>query len=365
MRKEFLTSLRKKLDEFEMREEEKEDILSDYEQMIQDGLSKGKSEEEVLEMLGAPERIVESLSHEYKRKKRMPASEKVVALTPIVCTIAYIIMGVAANLWHPGWLVFLLVPVMAIVADTMNDGEKHIMTAISPFLAFIVFFLLGFSQGLWHPGWLVFFIIPVFAIVNSRRSMKCLAFLTAMSPFVTLAAFFLIGHQTGVYHPTWMVLLLVVLLSILHEKKALERYVLAATLIVSSGLYLTVGYVYDDWLLASASFLIFAVGLLMTGNRIINFDFLDTPFEKAVGVLSLLLFALVGYVFDLFAVSWLFLLMTPVVSILRKEKSKKFTAISPFLALTAFVIMGYFGGYWHPGWLVFLIVPIVAIVEDA
>ncbi len=362
----FLEALREKLHLFEMSEDERQDILSDYEQMIRDGLDKGKSEEEVLDMLGTPDCIVDSLSQEYKMKKRLPASEKIVALSPFVCTILYIIMGIAGGLWHPGWLIFLLIPVTAIVSDSISEGEKHLLTAISPFLAVIFFFFLGFFQGLWHPGWLVFFIVPVFAIFNSKKSLSLLALLTSLSPFFTLTAFFIVGHITGVYHPTWVVLLLVLFLGILHEKKAAERYILAGTLAFSTALYLVLGYAFEDWLLALGAYLIFAVALLATGNRIIQIDGFDTPLEKSVGVVSLLLFALIGYFFSLFAISWLFLLLIPITSILlNARESKKFTAISPFVSVAAFMLIGYFGGYWHPGWLVFLLIPIVAIIEDA
>ena len=39
----------------------------------------------------------------YKLMKRIPI--------PIICTIAYLLMGFVWGLWHPGWLVFMIIPI--------------------------------------------------------------------------------------------------------------------------------------------------------------------------------------------------------------------------------------------------------------
>jgi len=31
---------------------------------------------------------------------------------PIMVTIIYLLLGCYCNLWHPGWIIFLLVPIM-------------------------------------------------------------------------------------------------------------------------------------------------------------------------------------------------------------------------------------------------------------
>ncbi len=45
-----------------------------------------------------------------------------------------------------------------------TKGEK-ITLLIFPVLCFIVFLVLGFAMGLWHPGWIVFIIIPIYYIL--------------------------------------------------------------------------------------------------------------------------------------------------------------------------------------------------------
>ncbi|MBP5529688.1 MAG: helix-turn-helix transcriptional regulator [Lachnospiraceae bacterium] len=45
-----------------------------------------------------------------------------------------------------------------------SKGEK-ITLIIFPVLCLAVFLVLGFAMGLWHPGWIVFIIIPIYYIL--------------------------------------------------------------------------------------------------------------------------------------------------------------------------------------------------------
>ena len=57
--------------------------------------------------------------------------------------------------------------------DTIKTGNKgrgftkgeKITLIIFPVLCFAVFLVLGFTMGLWHPGWIVFVIIPIYYIL--------------------------------------------------------------------------------------------------------------------------------------------------------------------------------------------------------
>ena len=54
-----------------------------------------------------------------KKKKRMSAKR---FPFPLIAIAAYLILGFAFGLWHPGWLIFLTVPVYYAIADI---AEKH------------------------------------------------------------------------------------------------------------------------------------------------------------------------------------------------------------------------------------------------
>ena len=83
---------------------------------------------------------------------------KVIAVTPIVCLFTFLLIGFVWGKWHPGWLVFLLIPVMPYLV-----GKKKIRLSI-PLIILIVYLILGFGWNLWHPGWIIFLLVPVFEI---------------------------------------------------------------------------------------------------------------------------------------------------------------------------------------------------------
>lgn len=77
----------------------------------------------------------------------------------LLAFLVFILLGFGWGLWHPGWLVFLLIPLYACTAEGNAEGAMFV-------LAQIIFFLLGFIWGLWHPGWIVFALIPLGAALH-------------------------------------------------------------------------------------------------------------------------------------------------------------------------------------------------------
>lgn len=78
----------------------------------------------------------------------------------LLCTIAYLLMGFLAGLWHPGWILFLLPFVTGGLTSTIlhrNPGEFPVV-----FLVTGAYLLMGFLAGLWHPGWVIFLLIPAY-----------------------------------------------------------------------------------------------------------------------------------------------------------------------------------------------------------
>ncbi len=77
---------------------------------------------------------------------------------PIFITFLYLCLGVFGNLWHPGWLLFLTIPVYYL--PERYKTPRALLT--SPVVVVIIYLILGFYLDLWHPGWLIFFAIPLF-----------------------------------------------------------------------------------------------------------------------------------------------------------------------------------------------------------
>jgi hypothetical protein len=83
---------------------------------------------------------------------------------PLIIAAAYLLLGFLCGLWHPGWMLFFAIPVyyqltaMA-AAQTLRKRLNLFPMAL---LCVVFYLLLGFFLDLWHPGWIVFLLIPVY-----------------------------------------------------------------------------------------------------------------------------------------------------------------------------------------------------------
>lgn len=84
-----------------------------------------------------------------KRRRAFPYTVLVVFL--------YLVLGFFFNLWHPGWLIFLTIPLYYLPAHQRSP----LKLMGNPIMIVIIYLLLGIECNLWHPGWLIFFAIPL------------------------------------------------------------------------------------------------------------------------------------------------------------------------------------------------------------
>lgn len=96
---------------------------------------------------------------EYKERKEAAERERKRATFPYpVCvTAAYLVLGFVFNLWHPGWIIFLTIPLFYIP----ESQRTPIRLLGNPVMVTIIYLLLGTMCDLWHPGWLIFLLIPL------------------------------------------------------------------------------------------------------------------------------------------------------------------------------------------------------------
>lgn len=78
----------------------------------------------------------------------------------LIILVAYIIIGCVWNAWHPGWLLFFLVPIWHSLIDAIEKRDAGEFAY--PVLATLIFLCLGIFRFLWHPGWVVFLTIPLY-----------------------------------------------------------------------------------------------------------------------------------------------------------------------------------------------------------
>lgn len=89
---------------------------------------------------------------------------KLTAISPFIATIIFLLLGFCKDLWHPGWLVFLIVPAVPMLFDLFSFKKGKIYALLN-FLTVVAYLIMGFVFNWWHPGWVIFFLIPVFKIL--------------------------------------------------------------------------------------------------------------------------------------------------------------------------------------------------------
>lgn len=96
----------------------------------------------------------------------MSLRKKIIAATPMLSLIAFLLLGYCADAWHPGWVVFFAIP-----AVPMCLG-KNFLNLLYPCICLIAYLVMGFVWGLWHPGWIIFLTVPVVEIFVGSKSRR-------------------------------------------------------------------------------------------------------------------------------------------------------------------------------------------------
>jgi len=89
---------------------------------------------------------------------------------PLFAVAVYLILGFRWNLWHPGWLLFLAIPVYYALVSmlTATSIRKKLHRFPVALLCVTAYLILGFTWDFWHPGWMIFLLIPIYhSLVNA------------------------------------------------------------------------------------------------------------------------------------------------------------------------------------------------------
>lgn len=100
-----------------------------------------------------------------RKTKRHSISKKIHSLIPLLATLVFLILGFCFGKWHPGWVVFLTIPLFEIVLGLFEKRGKALWTGLAFIVSVIVYLVLGFTIQAWHPGWLVFFLVPIVGVL--------------------------------------------------------------------------------------------------------------------------------------------------------------------------------------------------------
>jgi len=86
----------------------------------------------------------------------------------LLCIIAYVILGTTMNLWHCAWILVFIPNIVSSILRAIGKRKPDLVNVC--FVACFAFFFVcmwapGLKANLWHPMWVVFLIIPMYYIV--------------------------------------------------------------------------------------------------------------------------------------------------------------------------------------------------------
>jgi len=89
---------------------------------------------------------------------------------PFIITAIYLVLGLFLDLWHPGWLLFLFIPIyyQSLMMVKIREMRKKLNRfPIAP-ICVVAYLFIGFIFNLWHPTWIIFLLIPIYySVVNA------------------------------------------------------------------------------------------------------------------------------------------------------------------------------------------------------
>ena len=112
----------------------------------------------------------------------------------------YLWIGFEHSLWHPGWLLFLTIPILNSFITAIKN--RNISSIAYPTIVFLGYLFLGFTQSLWHPGWLLFLTIPIVSsFIRAIKNKNAGLFSYTM---LMILGYLYVGFVEQVWHPTWI-----------------------------------------------------------------------------------------------------------------------------------------------------------------
>lgn len=106
---------------------------------------------------------IEEVFDEEPKKKQNKFKVIFDSIVGVGSVVLYVILGAVFNLWHPAWLIFLLI----IPVDSVIEAISKRKVALFNYPVFVtcLYLFLGFQFDLWHPLWILFVTIPLFYVI--------------------------------------------------------------------------------------------------------------------------------------------------------------------------------------------------------
>ena len=97
---------------------------------------------------------------------RQPATARLMFIFPfpLLIVAVYVFCGTVLHLWHPTWIMFLLIPCYYMIAAACRTVTKKgfLFLMPVPIVVVMLFLMTGFGLHIWHPTWILFLLIPLY-----------------------------------------------------------------------------------------------------------------------------------------------------------------------------------------------------------
>ncbi len=137
-------------------------------EVVVEDKDEGKAQEKDKNESGAENiEVIQEDDDEDDEKKLSARQRAILAIVggsaSLIITMIYLIVGFCFDLWHPTWILFMMIPVVASFADAIV--KKDVKHFAYPVLVAAIYVLTGLLTDLWHPLWVLFLTIPVYYII--------------------------------------------------------------------------------------------------------------------------------------------------------------------------------------------------------
>ena len=128
--------------------------------------------EEEVEMVEGE--FMDNFFNKEKHRRNKAIKGAAVSTFTVLVTVAYVLIGVFLNAWHPGWLIFLSIPIFSsIVWAIVSKKPSYFSIETLAIAAYVsVGIILPNNTG-WHPYWAILLVIPVYrSIISAITKIK-------------------------------------------------------------------------------------------------------------------------------------------------------------------------------------------------
>lgn len=83
---------------------------------------------------------------------------------PLFVVLVFVVLGFALHVWHPAWLLFLLIPIYYHFAGALTVRKKkaRLLSMPVPEVIVLLYLICGFFFYLWSTAWVLFLAIPLY-----------------------------------------------------------------------------------------------------------------------------------------------------------------------------------------------------------